>query len=97
MMRPMEMAGAETKAGPAAIACRLCGGEAAFQFTKLILNKHLVGYWRCAVCGCLQTDAPHWLGESYRTIHSATDTGMVARTWQMAQTTSLLPVLPGDA
>ena len=90
MMRPMEMAGMDANAGRAAIACRLCGGDAAFQFIKLILHKHQVGYWRCAVCRCLQTDPPHWLGESYRTVHSATDTGMVARTWQMAQMTSLL-------
>ena len=94
-MRPIEMAAMEMNAGRPAIACRLCGGQTAFQFTGVVLNKHQVGYWRCAVCHCLQTDAPHWLDESYRTVHSATDTGMAARTWQMAQTTSLLLRLAG--
>jgi len=77
------------------VPCRLCGGETTFQFFKLILNKYQVRYWRCTKCRSLQTDTPHWLAESYRTVHSATDTGMVARNWQMAQTTSLLLRLAG--
>jgi hypothetical protein len=75
--------------------CRLCGGQTSFQFDKKILEKYSVRYWRCEACRCLQTDPPHWLAESYRTVHSAGDTGMVARTWQMAQATSLLLRLAG--
>jgi hypothetical protein len=77
--------------------CRLCGGQTSFQFSKSILEKYAVRYWRCGSCHCLQTDPPHWLAESYKTVHSAGDTGMVARTWQMAQATSLLLRLAGVA
>jgi hypothetical protein len=95
MVRPMEMVAMKPVDRHAQVPCRLCGGETSFQFIKLILNKHEVRYWRCVDCFCLQTDAPHWLAESYRTVHSPTDTGMVARSWQMAQTSSLLLHLAG--
>jgi hypothetical protein len=81
--------------GSDAIACRLCGGKAVFQFSQPVLNKYPVAYWRCEDCRCLETDPPHWLDESYRDVHLSADTGMVARTWQMAQTTSLLLSLAG--
>jgi hypothetical protein len=38
----------------------------------------------------MQTDRPHWLDEAYGVVHSATDTGMVARTLHMTELTSLL-------
>ena len=75
--------------------CRLCDGAATFRFSRLVLDKHPVAYWRCDRCGSLQTDAPYWLDESYQTVHSAADTGMAARTLQMAQATSLLLKLLG--
>jgi hypothetical protein len=60
------------------------------------MGKYPAAYWRCETCHCLETDPPHWLDESYNTeVHIAGDTGMVARTWQMAQTTSLLLRLAG--
>jgi len=45
----------------------------------------------------MQTDHPYWLDEDYRVVHSATDTGMVARNLQMAQLTSLLLRIAGIA
>jgi hypothetical protein len=80
---------------PRTEACRLCGGQATLSFTDTILNKHVSGFWRCARCGSLQTDTPHWLEESYASVHSATDTGMVARNLQMAQFVSLLLRMAG--
>jgi hypothetical protein len=70
--------------------CRLCEGATALSFSELVLNKYAVRYWRCTNCGSMQTDRPYWLAEAYASVHSATDTGMVARTLQMAQATSLL-------
>jgi hypothetical protein len=77
------------------IACRLCGGGASFLFSHPVLDKYSVAYWRCDTCHCLETDAPYWLDESYESVHLSADTGMVARNWQMAQTTSLLLSLAG--
>ena len=45
--------------------CRLCEGETAAQFTLPILDRYDVTYHRCGGCGCLQTDHPFWLAESY--------------------------------
>jgi hypothetical protein len=70
--------------------CRLCEGATTFRFNELVLNTHTVRYWRCSNCGSMQTDRPYWLAEAYASVHSATDTGMVARTLQMAHATSLL-------
>jgi hypothetical protein len=72
------------------LSCRLCGGATTFRFTELVLNKYMVRYWQCVGCGSMQTDKPYWLDDAYAVVHSATDTGMVARTLHMTQVTSLL-------
>lgn len=48
------------------IACRLCGGPAHRQFVKTVLRKYQVTYYLCGQCGSLQTEAPYWLDEAYR-------------------------------
>ena len=73
-----------------AMLCRLCRGPLSLSFRERVLNKYPVGYWRCLDCGSMQTDPPHWLEESYSAPRPMTDTGMVARSIQMAQMTSLL-------
>ncbi len=55
---------------------------------------------RCAtgaatIAAALRPIPPHWLAEAYRSVQSFGDTGMVARTWAMAQTASLLLRLAG--
>lgn len=45
--------------------CRLCGGATAFCFTKLVLARHQVDYFRCEACGSVQTTWPTWLDEAY--------------------------------
>lgn len=87
------LSAAETDTGESF--CRLCGGAATFSFTEKILEKHPVAYWRCGQCGSLQTDRPYWLSEAYKSIVPVRDTGMVARTLQMAQITSLLLRIAG--
>jgi len=49
----------------AGIACRLCGGTASFAFSKLVLERLDVAYFRCDGCGSLQTEPPYWLGDAY--------------------------------
>lgn len=75
--------------------CRLCSGPTASRFTELVLGKYPVRYGLCTQCGSMQTDKPFWLDEAYSVVHSATDTGMVARTLHMTQVTSLLLRLAG--
>jgi hypothetical protein len=85
----------ERKAESRTEPCRLCGGSTAHNFTAKILEKYPIGFCRCNSCGSMQTDPPYWLDESYASVHSATDTGMAARTLQMAQLTSLLLRMAG--
>jgi hypothetical protein len=80
-----------------AMLCRLCGGPTSLNFTERVLNKYSAGYWRCLDCGSMQTDPPHWLAEAYATTRLMTDTGMVSRSIQMAQMTSLLLKIAGVA
>lgn len=89
------MNGLEAEAEQRPPACRLCGGSTTHRFSHRILGKYPCGFWQCSQCGSLQTDAPYWLDESYAEIHSATDTGMAARTLQMAQLVGLLLRMAG--
>jgi hypothetical protein len=75
----------DAEAGP----CRLCGGGTVFQFTRRVLGRWPVGYWRCDACGSLQTGLPHWLSEAYADPRPRLDTGMVARTLRLAQIAGL--------
>jgi len=45
--------------------CRLCGGEASYIFSKIVLSRHRVGYYKCSACGSQQTQTPTWLEEAY--------------------------------
>ena len=66
--------------------CRVCGKEAELFFTKKILGKHDVGYFKCSNCGQVQTEEPHWLEEAYRDDDSKLDVGMADRCVWTAQT-----------
>jgi hypothetical protein len=48
-------------------------------FRAVLLRKHEVQYFRCASCGLLKTEKPHWLAEAYTSAIADTDTGLVAR------------------
>jgi glycosyltransferase involved in cell wall biosynthesis len=47
------------------IACRLCGSPAGQVFSREVLSRHIVGYFRCETCGSLQPETPYWLEEAY--------------------------------
>jgi hypothetical protein len=72
------------------VPCRVCGREASPFFTKLILRKYQVGYFKCQGCGQVQTEQPYWLEEAYRGLASKLDVGMADRCIWTAQTTVAL-------
>lgn len=59
--------------------CRLCGGPTAWQFSRLVLNRHDVGFFKCTTCHSLQTQQPYWLDEAYEHNLAALDTGAAQR------------------
>jgi len=59
--------------------CRLCGGETTNIFTRTVLGKHRVDYFRCSDCRSIQTQKPHWLSEAYTSALAPVDTDAVRR------------------
>lgn len=57
--------------------CRLCGGATDFVFCKRMIARHDVSFFRCRVCGSLQTEKPTWLDEAYA--QDFLDTGAAQR------------------
>jgi hypothetical protein len=74
----------------AAIQCRVCGHWADFFFTKRILCKHEVSYFKCASCGQVQTEEVSWLAEAYENLSFQRDVGMADRCIWTALTTVAL-------
>jgi hypothetical protein len=70
--------------------CRLCGGETALTFRKVLLQKHEVSFLKCQRCLSLQTEAPYWLDEAYADDRPLSDCGMVARTIELCAKTDLI-------
>jgi hypothetical protein len=66
--------------------CRVCGKEAPPFFTKQILSKHKVTYFKCPACGHVQTEKPYWMEEAYRDPGYKLDVGMADRCIWTAQT-----------
>lgn len=60
--------------------CRLCGSSIQPVFSRQILCKHPVAYFKCGGCGSLQTEAPYWLDEAYAQKPERFDTGKASRT-----------------
>lgn len=65
------------------IKCRLCGGRSLWVFSKLLLKKHSVGFYRCERCLSLQSEMPYWLEESYADISLIPDINTLQRVMKM--------------
>lgn len=60
-------------------ACKICGTASKFFDESPVLKKHAVKYFRCANCGFIQTEEPHWLGEAYSSAIAGQDVGIMMR------------------
>jgi hypothetical protein len=59
--------------------CHICQ-HAAEPFGRAeILGRHDVQYFRCSVCGFVQTERPYWIEEAYRSAITDTDLGVISR------------------
>ena len=60
--------------------CRLCDKAVVEAFSKIVLNKYDVKYFRCTNCNSLQTEVPYWIDEAYAQGNlTSVDTGVVQR------------------
>jgi len=61
--------------------CRICGlNNSNYIFSKLVLNKYDVSYYKCSDCGFIQTEKPYWLKEAYSNVIANLDIGLIYRT-----------------
>jgi hypothetical protein len=70
--------------------CRLCDGEAKYEFTLRNMNQYDVRYYVCDSCGSMQTEKPYWLEEAYSNSIRYTDTSVGDRTLRMLRITYFL-------
>lgn len=68
---------------PAAV-CLICSAHASPLATGLVMNRHQVRYFRCDVCGFVQTEEPYWLDDAYSNPITASDIGLVSRNIELA-------------
>jgi hypothetical protein len=68
--------------------------RSAFFDAAEVLRKYAVKYFRCTMCGFVQTESPYWLEEAYSSAISALDTGILYRNLKNQQfTTAVLNLL----
>jgi len=70
--------------------CRICNGSVNKIFTSKVLNKHLVTYYKCNVCGYICTEEPYWLNEAYKNPINNCDTGILMRNNYLAKRASII-------
>lgn len=72
------------------VPCKICGNIAnEFASTKL-LKKYDVAYFKCELCGFVQTESPYWLEEAYSKAITQSDIGLVSRNIYTARLTQSL-------
>lgn len=65
--------------------CPICDEALNFVFKAHILHKYHADFTYCNGCGFLKAHEPHWLEEAYSQAIASTDTGLVARNYQIAE------------
>jgi 2-polyprenyl-3-methyl-5-hydroxy-6-metoxy-1,4-benzoquinol methylase len=78
--------------------CKICNNQSNKIFSKKLLTKYDVDYFKCKECNFIQTEEPYWLEEAYDSGAIASlDVGMMSRNLEMlSQTKNLIKVLFPD-
>lgn len=61
------------------IICKICQKEISPLFLGTVLGKYDVQYYKCNICGFIQTMEPYWLEEAYSNAIATTDVGLLSR------------------
>lgn len=75
--------------------CKICLSKSEYIFSKKILGKYVIDYYRCTNCGLVQTEEPYWLKEAYSSAIIDSDTGIIYRNIALSRMTSILLLFLG--
>jgi hypothetical protein len=64
---------------------KITGGDTELLFTKIILNKYEVKYYKCLQTGFIQTEHPYWLSQAYENVITSLDVGLTNRNLKYAE------------
>jgi len=70
------------------ISCKVCGTRSTFFGQTDVLKKYRVQYFRCELCGFIQTETPYWLEEAYSSAIASQDIGIMQRNLLNCELTS---------
>ena len=70
--------------------CKVCSSLSPYFAQATILNRYTVDYFKCSVCGFVQTEKPYWLDQAYADPIAMSDVGLVARNFKFSQITQEL-------
>ena len=59
--------------------CRVCNNKSLKIFSKKVLKKYDVDYFKCSYCNGIQTEEPFWLDEAYLSHLVELDFGVIRR------------------
>ena len=70
------------------VSCKICNAPSAFFGEADVLKKYRVQYFRCEMCGFIQTETPYWLEEAYSSAIASQDVGIMQRNLLNCELTS---------
>jgi hypothetical protein len=68
--------------------CKVCDASALLFDEVTVLQKYAVRYFRCDMCGFIQTEEPYWLVEAYSSAITKQDVGIMERNLDNLEVTS---------
>lgn len=68
--------------------CKICENKTEFFSEARILFKYDIKYFKCSVCGFIQTEEPYWLSEAYSDAINHSDIGLLKRNSDLVSPTA---------
>jgi len=82
-----------TPRGPSSpVLCKVCDAPSDLFGETELLRKYRVQYYRCEMCGFIQTESPYWLEEAYSSAIAIQDVGIMRRNLVNCEVTSAVPI-----
>jgi len=70
--------------------CNICNQNTTFLFSRNVLKKYKVNYFKCNICGFIQTEDIFWLNEAYSEAITNQDIGLISRNLNYTKITKVL-------